>query len=168
MRPLTLEETLSGGFALAPADENEPRVSENLNSYDQNLARLRSEHHSQCLFNREPALVPGLRFWFDNAGVLSGEFNCNGFQQGYDNMVHGGVVAAIVDASMAQCLMGHAIVGYTMELSIKYRKPVLIRSLASLKTWIKEVAIGRIYILKSEITQNRHLVVQATGRFYKK
>jgi acyl-coenzyme A thioesterase PaaI-like protein len=44
-------------------------------------------------------------------------------------MVHGGVLAAIIDSSMAQCLMGHEVVAYTAELSIKYRKPVLIQLL---------------------------------------
>ena len=135
--------------------------------YEENLKRLRDIHHSQCLFNRQPSIVPGLRFSFNDSGALLGEFTCNGFQQGYDEMVHGGVIAAIIDASMAQCLMGHDVVGYTADLSIKYRKPVMIRKKTTTTTSITAVNCGVLYSMKCEIIQNRNLVVQATGRFFK-
>lgn len=135
--------------------------------YSHNHNLLKGIYHSQCLFNRQQSFVPGLRFWFDNSGVLHGEFNCNGFQQGYDNMVHGGVISAIIDASMAQCLMGHGIVGYTTDLSVKYRKPVMINTPTVLKTEIVSINCKVLYIMKSEILQNNKLVVQGNGRFYK-
>jgi acyl-coenzyme A thioesterase PaaI-like protein len=87
--------------------------------------------------------------------------------QGYDGMAHGGILSAIIDASMAQCLMGHGVVGYTTDLSIKYRKPVLIDKPVALTTSITDIGIGCLYCLKSEIIQGRNLVAQATGRFYK-
>jgi len=134
--------------------------------YEQSLQKLKSLHHSQCLFNRNPP-VPDLRFRFNDEGVLHGDFTCAGYHQGYDNMVHGGVIAAIIDASMTQCLMGHGIVGYTTDLSIKYRKPVFIRRKANLETSVKEVKMGLLYSMRCEIVQDHNLVVQATGRFFK-
>jgi acyl-coenzyme A thioesterase PaaI-like protein len=119
------------------------------------------------MFNRQPPVIPGLKLTFDNSGVLHGEFSCNGFQQGYDGMVHGGVIAAIIDSSMAQCLMGHGIVGYTTDLSVKYRRPVRIHTPATLRTTVTTINLGLLYSMKSEIVQNRHVVVQAKGRFYK-
>ena len=135
--------------------------------YEENLRRLRDTHHSKCLFNRKPSIVPGLCFSFNNSGVLLGEFTCNGHQQGYDEMVHGGVIGAIVDASMAQCLMGHGVVGYTADLSIKYRKPVMIDTRTTLEASIAAVNCGLLYSMKCEIFQGRNRVVQATGRFCK-
>ena len=135
--------------------------------FERNLNQLKALHHSQCLFNRQLPLIPGLRFRFDDSGVLFGEFTCDETSQGYDEMVHGGLLAAIIDASMAQCLMGHNIVAYTAELSIKYRKPVLIQQPALLKTSIVEINAGLLYNLKSEIIQNSSLVVQAKGKFFK-
>jgi len=129
-----------------------------------NRRRLRDIYHSGCLFNCH---IPWLNFHFDDSGILHGVFTCNESGQGYDNMVHGGVIAAIIDASMAQCLMGHGIVGYTTDLSIKYRKPVLIDTKTELKTSIEEVNIGVLYSMKCEILQSRKLVAHATGRFYK-
>jgi len=111
--------------------------------------------------------VPGLRFSFDDTGRLHGEFTCEDGHQGYDGMVHGGVIAAITDASMAQCLMGHDIVAYTADLTIKYRKPVKTHQPTVLTTHIETVNVGMLYTMSCEITQNRTLVAEAKARFIK-
>lgn len=139
----------------------------NRDCFERNLNQLKALHHSQCIFNRQPPLVPGLQFRFDDAGALHGEFTCDESYQGYEKMVHGGVLAAIIDASMAQCLMGHKVVAYTAELSIKYRKPVLIQRPSALKTSIVGISVGLLYTLRSEIRQKSNLVVEATGKFFK-
>lgn len=136
------------------------------NWYEDNRRKLQAVHHSQCLFNREPAIVPDLHFEFDDSGVLRGEFKCNGYQQGYDQMVHGGVLAAIIDASMAQCLMGHGIVGYTADLAVRYRKPVRIRTTTQLETSIVSVKRS-LYLMKCCMTQGKSRVIQADGKFFK-
>jgi acyl-coenzyme A thioesterase PaaI-like protein len=135
--------------------------------YERNLNELKALHHSQCLFNHQHSIIPDLGFKFDDDGALYCEFACNESQQGYDGMTHGGVIAAIVDASMAQCLMGHGVVGYTTDLSIKYRKPVKVCKRTMLKTSIITVNVGLLYTLKCEIMQSHNLVVEATGRFFK-
>jgi hypothetical protein len=134
--------------------------------YELNLQKLKALHHSRCLFNLHPP-VPDLLFWFNDQGLLLGEFICNGYHQGFDDMVHGGVISAIVDASMTQCLMGHGIVGYTADFSIKYRKPVMICRKATLETSVVAITRGLLYTMQCEIVQDRKLVVQATGRFFK-
>jgi hypothetical protein len=100
--------------------------------YESNLKTLKDIHHSQCLFNCNPP-VPDFRLWFDDGGILFGEFTCTQDHQGYNGVAHGGLVAAIIDSSMVQCLMGHGVVGYTTYLSIKYRKPIVILQPTSLK-----------------------------------
>jgi acyl-coenzyme A thioesterase PaaI-like protein len=133
--------------------------------FEQNLHNLKKRYHSQCIFNvRDP--VPGLCFTFDDLGYLLGSFTCSEYHQGYDGMIHGGILAAIIDASMTQCLMGHGIAGYTTGLSIKYRKPVFIKQPASLITKIVIMRQHRIFILHCEITQNNSATIQATGKFF--
>lgn len=167
MRPLTCEQD---GMAETATDNPDVEIADTAQGrayYEENLKRLRDIHHSQCLFNRQPSIVPGLQFCFSDSGALLWEFACNGFQQGYDEMVHGGIIAAIIDASMAQCLMGHGVVGYTTNLSIRYRKPVMIRTKIALTTSITAVNCGVLYSMKCEIIQTQKLVVQATGRLFK-
>lgn len=132
---------------------------------ESNLKYFRETHHSQCLFNRSKMLIPGLSFAFDDSGALHGKFTCNHFHQGYNKMVHGGVIAAIIDASMAQCLMGHGVIGYTADLSVRYRKPLFIDTEALLKTYITENYADKLYLLKCEIFQNRNVSVSSKAKF---
>lgn len=134
--------------------------------YTDNLLRLKKRHHSRCLFNRETDWLPKLRFVFDDTGVLYGGFTADEGHQGYDDKVHGGVLSAIIDASMAQCLMGHDVAGYTADLSVKYRKPVFIGSEVNLITKIITVNAGVLYTLDCEMNQNGKSVVTGVGRFY--
>lgn len=127
---------------------------------------LQQRHHGRCVFQHNP-LVPGLRFWFDGQGVLQGSFWGTAAQQGYEGMVHGGIVAAVIDASMAQCLMGHGVVGYTTELSVKYRQKVVLDEPVTLRTAIERVSAQRLYRLRTELQQRARRVVQAQGVFYK-
>lgn len=135
--------------------------------YEKNLAHLKDVHHSNCIFNRPQPLLPGLVFRFDNKGIIHSSFICGPQYQGYDQMIHGGIIGAIIDASMAQCLMGHGIIAYTADLSIRYRKPLLINKTALLETSITEVTAGTLYRMKCEITQGHNLSVTANARFFK-
>lgn len=112
-------------------------------------------------------MTEGMDFKFTRDGSLAAVFICGKQLQGYDGLVHGGVIAAIIDASMAQCLMGHGKIGYTTDLAIRYRKPLSIGKRAELKTVITGQAAGGLLVsLKTEIEQGRAVAIQATGRFY--
>lgn len=165
MRPLVLENKVFENSNLKNVQNN--KNSQNETCFEKNLKQLKEQHHSSCMFNNPKPLVPDLNFTFHNSGKLSGRFTCDNRHQGYDNMVHGGVIAAIIDASMAQCLMGHGVVGYTTDLSIKYRKPVIIGLESQLETIIETINIGSLFTMKCEITQNKKRVVHAKGRFFK-
>ncbi len=128
--------------------------------------RLAAGHHARCMFRHNPP-VDDLRFVFRDDGVLVSEFLCGDRHQGYERMVHGGLVAAVVDASMAQCLMGHGVVAYTTDLSLRYRSPVEVNRPIVVETRITEVAMDMLYHLTSHVRQGPRTRVQAKGRFYR-
>ena len=134
--------------------------------FQKRLEQIKALRHSNSIFNTRPP-IPDLEFMFDKHGVLSGKFTGNNEHQGYDTMVHGGLLAAVVDASMTQCLMGHGITAYTTDLSLKYRKPVKINKTAFLETRIEKVNAGRLYTLSCSIFQDKIESVNASGRFYR-
>jgi uncharacterized protein (TIGR00369 family) len=111
--------------------------------------------------------IPKLSLCFDSQGAIEGVFACDKRQQGYDGMVHGGVIAAVIDASMAQCLMGRGIACVTTKLSITYRKPIAIERNARIRTWVTGVNVGVLYAVQCEITQDASRAVHAEGTFYK-
>ncbi len=147
-----------GELSMNPCDARE---------YESNLAVLKEAHHQECLFNQDRSFVPGLNFYFDDAGVLHGRLTCGSEQQGYLRMVHGGIIAAVSDASMAQCLMGHGIVGYTADLSVKYRKPIEIDIPIDLRTRIIETKVGMLFTMRCEFFQKHQVAATAEGRFYR-
>jgi acyl-coenzyme A thioesterase PaaI-like protein len=111
--------------------------------------------------------VDNLQFGFSEDGTLIGNFLCSVDHQGYDGIVHGGIISALIDASMAQCCMGHGFVGYTADLSIRYRKPVEIDTPCIMHTQIVSIARKILYSLECRITQNGQIHVDANGRFFK-
>jgi acyl-coenzyme A thioesterase PaaI-like protein len=133
---------------------------------NETLKENQRSYHSNCLFLNDPP-VKGLRFFFSEDGVLKGRFICSEKHQGYDSIVHGGIIASIVDASMTQCCMGHGIVAYTADLSIRYRNPLKINTSAALETRIVHDAIGALFSLSCVITQEDTVHVEANGRFFK-
>ena len=111
-----------------------------INSYDATLKALKETYHSQCVFQSNSP-VDNLRFCFSEDGTLMGEFLCSTEHQGFDGIVHGGIISAIIDASMAQCCMGHGFIAYTTDLSIRYRRPVVINKPCTLKTEIISITL---------------------------
>ncbi len=127
---------------------------------------LRKYHHN-CLFKNILKDGNCLAFTFDNNGTLKGRFFCHEKYQGYDNRVHGGIIAAVIDESMVHCLMGHDIVGVTTELHIKYRLPIFINQHIDIITQITESLLdGMIYNLTTEVLQDKKNVITATARFF--
>jgi acyl-coenzyme A thioesterase PaaI-like protein len=134
--------------------------------YERSLRKLQNAHHSQCIFRHKPP-VDNLRFSFSGDGSLTGSFICSTEHQSYNGIVHGGIIAAVIDASMAQCCMGHGIVAYTTDLSIRYRNLVRIDMPVLLETRIVEEARGVLFSLECRIMQEGRLHVEAKGRFFK-
>lgn len=130
----------------------------------QQLSILKRHYHSRCIFSRASPF-DGLEFEFQQDGMLYGTIVFKNIHQGYDNMVHGGLVSSIVDASMTQCLFGHDIVAYTADLSIRYKKPVYLNTLTVFKTKIVSIKREAIYTLQCLVEQNRDIIACATGKF---
>lgn len=82
-------------------------------------------------------------------------------------MVHGGILAAIIDAAMTQCLMGHGIAGYTGELSIRFRGPVMLNSVTEMETILVNDRFDKLYEIETAILQENKTCVAAKAKFIK-
>lgn len=134
--------------------------------YEKNLDRLKESFHSRCLF-KQGGPVENLRLSFTDSGDLHGTFRCDGRHEGYDGRIHGGILAAIIDASMTQCLMGHGIAGYTGELSIRYRDPVALNSVAEMETRLVNDRFDKFYEIETAVLQEKKTCVTAKAKFLK-
>jgi uncharacterized protein (TIGR00369 family) len=65
----------------------------------------------------------------DADGMARARFRPERAHQGWHGIVHGGILASLLDEAMAQRLRLAGIRGMTAELSVRYRKPVPIGAL---------------------------------------
>lgn len=134
-----------------------------MSSFMKNHNSLKEIRHRYCIFHDENI---DFEFWFDDSGVFIGKFFCDKKYQGYDGMMHGGVLSAIIDSAMTRCLFGHGIVGYTARLNIKYLKPVKINRFIKLMAYIEKNENNYFYDLKAVILQEDKKHVTADSKFW--
>lgn len=126
---------------------------------------LREKHHGRCLFSRGK-VIPGLDFHF-TGDILTACYSFGRTYEGYDGMAHGGILAAVIDASMTPCLMGHGIAGYTGELTVRYRLPVRLNVPAAMMTNLVCGKFGKLYTMETTVSQEQKTCVTAKAKFLK-
>ena len=130
-----------------------------------NLKKIQREEHLHCLLcgqnNRR-----GLKLDFrpSGDGGIETSFECSKTLQGYKDIIHGGVIAALLDSVMTNCLFAHGIKAFTAELNTRFMTPVKTKGTVRLRAII-EKSSGSYYILKASLTQGQTVKAKATGKF---
>src|SRR6056297_2059684 len=75
---------------------------------------------------RENPISLGLEFELNSHGQAVTTFTARDVHQGYDNIMHGGLVSTLLDESMAKVLSLHDIKAVTAEMKTRFKKPVWI------------------------------------------
>ena len=160
-RKITRRDLLKRGVSPSKSNPEYQRLTPTARS----MKFLRNKYHHHCLFNRNN-LIPGLDFNFINDNLIL-NYSFSSQYEGYDGMVHGGILAAIIDASMTQCLMGHGITGYTGELTIRYRGPVKLNARTTMVTRLISGRFDKLYTMETAVSQEQKTCVTATSKFLK-
>ncbi len=106
----------------------------------------------------------GLKFQLDGDGGVSTVFLAHAALEGYPGLVHGGVIASMLDGTMTNCLFAQGIVAVTGELTVRYWKPVLIGCELQLRAWIEEQH-RPLYVMQAELTQGGCVKAAASAKF---
>jgi acyl-coenzyme A thioesterase PaaI-like protein len=86
--------------------------------------------------------------------------------EGYSGLLHGGVIAAMLDGAMTNCLFARGIRGLTAELKVRYHAGVEASEEVLLRAWLADAAHG-LYQLRAELKQGGTVKACATGKFMK-
>jgi len=121
--------------------------------------------HSSCLIcgDQNPRSMK-LSFIAGENGLVSAQFTPDKELQGYAGILHGGVIAALLDAAMTHCLFHKGIQAVTAELNIRYVKSVECNVTLEIRAWIIKCH-SRLYQLKSEIQNQKQVVAWAEAKF---
>jgi uncharacterized protein (TIGR00369 family) len=121
--------------------------------------------HGSCIVcgTRNPSSLR-LRFDADGEGGVTGRFRPSQRLQGYADRVHGGVVAAVMDAAMTHCLFLHGVRAVTADLHVRYIAPVPCGS--ALTVTGRLVSSGRrLYRLSARVTEGDRVLATADASF---
>lgn len=132
------------------------------------LEETRTQAHGCCaVCGRVAGHTPRLRFAVRDDGSVQAFFQPDRTYEGYDGMLHGGVIATLLDAAMTHCLFAHGRCGLTAELCVRFRHPVLTAAPVRLRAWV-ERASAPLFVLRAEIEQEGRLRATAVGKFMDK
>ncbi len=86
--------------------------------------------------------------------------------QGYDNIVHGGLIAAVLDDSMAHAVMAIGLMPVTAEMKIRFKQPVMVGEEILFEGRV--VSTGRRFVLTSSVatSPDGSVKVTAEGKFF--
>jgi hypothetical protein len=97
-------------------------------------------------------------------GSVEAAFDCREAFEGYPGLLHGGIIASLLDGAMTCCLFAHGRQGVTGELKVRFRHPVATGREAMVKAWIDR-SYPPYHLLKAELIQGEWIKAKAAGTF---
>jgi acyl-coenzyme A thioesterase PaaI-like protein len=129
------------------------------------LRAICRREHPHCFACSDPADGGlGLHFQVDAGGGVTARWTSPPGGESYPGIVHGGLVATLLDAAMVHALFARGIVARTGELRIRYRSPVCIGSSVTVRAWLTN-GNGRLFVLEAELRQGASVCAEARAKF---
>ncbi len=95
---------------------------------------------------------------------VSASFIGNCALESYPGVLHGGLVATLLDGAMTNCLFAHGIRAMTAELKVRYHDPVRSTEELQVRGWLESSRHG-VLELRATLTQNEHIKARAQAKF---
>jgi acyl-coenzyme A thioesterase PaaI-like protein len=131
------------------------------------LVNNQTEAHPFCFVcSGSNPMGLALRYAPQPDGSVSAKFLGHSALEGYSGLLHGGVIAAMLDGAMTNCLFARGIRGLTAELKVRYHESVAASEEVFLQAWLEDDAHG-LYQLRAELKQGGAVKASATGKFMK-
>ncbi|MGE5597952.1 MAG: PaaI family thioesterase [Bacteroidota bacterium] len=107
----------------------------------------------------------GLGVVFRSAGEgVCADYTPSCWHQGYDGVVHGGLIATVLDEAMAHALIARGIPAVTARMSLRYHAPLALGVTAQVTAWV-DAARGRLAETRAEIRAGGRLIAEAEAVF---
>jgi uncharacterized protein (TIGR00369 family) len=125
----------------------------------------RHNGHSHCLVcgNRNPWSL-GLCFHPTDDGTVDAEFRAHPELQGYDGILHGGVIASLLDSAMTHCLFHRGVKAVTGDLHIRFLEPVSCESNLRVRATVLSHT-PPLFRLRAELFSGERLMAWAAATF---
>jgi acyl-coenzyme A thioesterase PaaI-like protein len=129
------------------------------------LKAIQADAHPFCLVcSGSNPFGLALDFEVEADGGVTTSFFANPTLEGYPGLLHGGMVASLLDGAMTNCLFAHKVVALTAELQVRYREPVRIGREILLRAWM-EKSHAPLYLMRAELKQEDCVRATASAKF---
>ena len=123
--------------------------------------------HAGCMICGDSGSNPhslALSFDLHPDGSVSALCDLGRRHQGYDGILHGGMISALLDAAMTHCLFAQGLRALTAEMTVRFVAPV--PADRSLTLTARSVSCKRrIHWLEARLSLDARLLARATARF---
>ncbi|MBS1209516.1 MAG: thioesterase superfamily protein [Proteobacteria bacterium] len=118
--------------------------------------------HAGCMVCGDDSLL-GLKFQGGAEGVET-RLRASRLWQGYDRILHGGMICSLLDAAMTHCLFRHGVEAMTADLQVRFLKPVPCDTELQLRATLLEQR-RNLYRLSAELADDTGILARAEARF---
>lgn len=121
--------------------------------------------HCNCIIcgSNNPASLR-IHFVLQDDLSVRAQFRGNSLLQGYNGILHGGIIASVLDAAMTHCLFKNGIEAVTADLNVRYKHSIPFN--APIEVWAHITQNQKIiYRMESNIQMDKQLMAKATARF---
>jgi acyl-coenzyme A thioesterase PaaI-like protein len=127
--------------------------------------RTQAEAHPFCFVcSGSNPMGLALRYTPRPDGSVSAAFLGHGALEGYPGLLHGGVIAALLDGAMTNCLFALGRRALTVELNVRYHAGVASAEETLLRAWLEDDSHG-LFRLRAELSQSAVVKASAAGKF---
>ena len=105
-----------------------------------------------------------LKFHKDEDGTVFGNFFADPKFEGYSGIIHGGIIATLLDSAMTHCLLMKGISALTGRLSIKYSIPIRTGTVVKLEARIVD-QFHEMFILEGKALVDGKKVARAEAKY---
>lgn len=126
------------------------------------LQHLTHQHCYAC--GKPEAGGLGLCFVSQSDGSVTADWACPTNFQSFEGILHGGIIATLLDGAMVHALFADGVVAQTAELCVRYRHPIKVGSSVRV-TARRGDRTGPLHLLSAEISQNEVVSATAHAKF---
>lgn len=87
--------------------------------------------------------------------------------QGYDGILHGGVIASLLDAAMTHCLFHNMVQAVTGDLRVRFVRPIPCDACLDIRAWLLS-SLPPLYRLRAEISLDERVMAWAEAKFMRR
>lgn len=126
------------------------------------------QSHQHCMLcGTQPSFGLKLNFFSDQEGTVWAKTKGSIHQQGYQGILHGGFIAALLDSAMCNAIFNRDEEAVTADINIRYIAEIPLTANILIRSNIIKKYLT-LYKVESEIYVEQQLMAKSSARFMKR